>query len=127
MDRFICVKICHNAELSHSLVITLLDALQGVNPVKLCVGYTYKGEKLKYWPLEPEIMDHCIPDYVEMPGWSPRTQEEWATIAKQGVDALPKEVKEYIAFIEKYLNTKINVVSVGPDRAHTIMVEDPWN
>ena len=110
----------------NSLVITLLDALQGVNPVKLCTGYTYKGEKLKYWPLEPEIMDKCTPELVEMPGWAPRTQEEWAKIATQGIKALPKEIANYIDFIEKYLGTKITIISVGPDRAHTILLEDPW-
>lgn len=108
------------------LTITLLDALQGVNPVKLCVGYTYKGEKLKDWPLEPEIIKECKPEYIEMPGWKPLKPEEWTAIAKQGYTALPKEIQNYVDTIEKYLQVKLNIISIGPDRNDTIVRSPVW-
>jgi adenylosuccinate synthase len=63
------------------LVITLLDALEGINPIKICVGYTRNGEKLDSWPIQPEIVEECDPIYEEYEGWEARTPEEWSRIA----------------------------------------------
>jgi adenylosuccinate synthase len=110
----------------NGLAITLLDALEGVNPIKLCVGYTYKGEKLKSWPVQSEIIEECVPEYIEMPGWTPRSAEEWSKIAAKGMDALPKEIINYIAKIEEILGCKLIIISIGPNRSDTIIREPIW-
>ncbi len=110
-----------------SLAITLLDALEGVNPIKLCVGYTLNGEKLDSWPIHSELIAQCTPDYISMPGWEPRSSEEWSKIAKEGFEALPTEIKNYIAKIEDILGTPIGIVSIGPDREDTILRTTFWD
>ena len=109
-----------------SVAITLLDALQGVNPIKLCVGYNYQGKSLETWPIESEIIEKCTPQYIEMPGWAELTPEEWSTIAHQGFDAIPKEIKNYISKIEEILGIPIDIVSIGPNRSDTIIRKPIW-
>ena len=50
------------------LIVTLIDVLQGIDTLKLCVAYNYKGERLTEWPVQPEIIAECEPEYIEMPG-----------------------------------------------------------
>ena len=108
------------------LVITLLDALQGVDPIKLCIGYEYEGKLLDCWPIQSEIIEKCTPKYIEMPGWKPKNSEEWSAIAKKGYDALPVEIQNYISKIEEIIGTKILIVSIGPNRDDTIIREPIW-
>ncbi|MHA1669230.1 MAG: adenylosuccinate synthase [Promethearchaeota archaeon] len=105
------------------LVITLLDALEGINPIKMCVGYTRNGEILKSWPIQPEIVEECNPIYEEFEGWEPHTSEEWSRIASEGYDALPKTMKTYLDAIKEKLQTKIAIISIGPDREDTIFLD----
>ncbi len=108
------------------LAITLLDALAGVDPVKLCVGYSYNGESLKTWPIQSEIIEKCVPEYIEMPGWKNLPPEEWSRIAKDGYNALPEKIKNYIDKIEEILATELSIISIGPDRADTIIRKSIW-
>ncbi|TFG21724.1 MAG: adenylosuccinate synthase, partial [Promethearchaeota archaeon] len=50
--------------------------------------------------------------------------EEWSEIAKQGYDALPLTMKTYIQFIKDELQTEIAMISIGPDRNDTIVLEE---
>lgn len=111
----------------NALAITMLDALEGVNPVRLCVGYKYKDEILESWPIHSEIIENCVPEYIEMPGWAPRSPEEWSKIAKQGFDSLPEEIKNYIGKIEEILKVPISIISIGPNREDTILKEQFWD
>ncbi len=106
------------------IVITLLDALQGVNPIRLCTAYELKGEILESWPIQHEIIENCSPIYKEFEGWEERSREEWAEIALKGYDALPETMKIYINAIKVELQTKIAMISIGPDRAETIVLDN---
>lgn len=106
------------------IIITLLDALEGINPLKICTHYEYKGTTLEYWPIHPEIIKDCIPVYTELEGWDPRSKEEWSKMVNQGYNSLPETMKKYIEFIQQELNTKIAMVSIGPNREDTICLED---
>jgi adenylosuccinate synthase len=108
------------------IALTLLDALEGVKTIKICVGYNYQGKKLESWPIHSEIIEKCEPEYIEMPGWTPRSAEEWSKIALKGYDALPLEIKNYIKKIEDILERKIIIVSIGPNRKDTIIREEIW-
>ena len=105
------------------LVITLLDALEGINPIKMCVGYTYNGKNLDSWPIHPEIIEECNPIYEEFEGWEARTSEEWSRIASVGYEALPKTMKTYLDAIKEKLQTEIAIISIGPDRNDTIILD----
>ena len=90
------------------------DVLSGFDTLKVCTAYQYKGEEITHFPynIEPE---NVTPVYQEFKGWAQdltgmTTYEE-----------LPKELKEYIEFIEKEVEVPIKIVSVGPDRKQTIL------
>jgi len=103
-----------------SVIITLLDALEGITLLKICTGYDLNGKPLRYWPIQSEIIDKCKPVYKTFDGWEPRTSEEWSAIARQGYDALPDNMKTYIQAIKDELQIDLAMISIGPNRNDTI-------
>jgi adenylosuccinate synthase len=89
------------------------DVLSGFKKLKVCTAYKYKGEIINHLPfnIEPE---NVTPVYIEMDGW-----KEDLTKIKE-TDKFPKELNDYIEFLEKELEVPIKLVSVGPDRTQTI-------
>jgi len=89
------------------------DVLSGFKILKVCTAYNYKGEVIKHLPynIEPE---NVTPIYTEFKGWS----EDLTEMSEDS--ELPKELNDYIEFLEKELETPITIVSVGPDRKQTI-------
>lgn len=89
------------------------DVLSGFDTLKVCTHYTYKGKTISHLPFNIEE-ENVTPVYIEMPGW----KEDLTTLR----DALqfPKELNDYIQFLEKELEVPIKIVSVGPDRTQTI-------
>ncbi|TBN00399.1 adenylosuccinate synthase [Hyunsoonleella flava] len=89
------------------------DVLSGFKTLKVCTAYNYKGETIKHLPynIEPE---NVTPIYSEFKGWSEDLTK--MTEASQ----FPKELNDYIDFLEKELEIPITIVSVGPDRKQTI-------
>ncbi|MFW9897030.1 MAG: adenylosuccinate synthase [Candidatus Thorarchaeota archaeon] len=105
-------------------IITLLDALQGINPIKMCTSYELNGEVLESWPIHHEIIEKCKPVYRTFQGWNNKTREEWLEIAQQGYDALPERTKNYVQAIKEELQTDIAILSIGPDRLETIVLDN---
>ncbi|SEM30326.1 Adenylosuccinate synthetase [Aquimarina amphilecti] len=89
------------------------DVLSGFKTLKVCTAYNYKGKTITHLPynIEPE---NVTPVYTEMKGWS----EDLTKMSNKS--EFPKELNEYIEFLEKELETPITIVSVGPDRTQTI-------
>jgi len=108
------------------LAVTLLDALEGIDPIKICTDYLYEGEPLKTWPIQSETIKECTPKYIEMPGWESRSSDEWSKIAEQGYDALPEEVKNYQDKLEEIFGCEIRIISIGPNRSDTIIKKEIW-
>ena len=106
------------------VIITLLDALQGINPIKMCISYELDDKKLESWPIQSEIIENCKPIYKTFEGWEGKSREEWLDIAKKGYYALPETMKIYIQAIREELKTDIAMISIGPDRTETIVLED---
>jgi len=106
------------------VIITLLDALEGINPIKMCIDYELDGKKLESWPIQSEIIENCKPIYKSFEGWEEKTREEWTNIALKGYDVLPETMKIYIQAIREELQTEIALISIGPDRRETIVLED---
>ncbi len=107
-----------------SIVITLLDALEDVDPLKICVGYELDGKLLESWPIQSEILEKCKPIYKSYKGWKKRTREEWSKIAKEGYNALPEEMKKYLDALKNELNIEIAMISIGPNREDTIVLKE---
>jgi len=100
-----------------SMVLTKIDILSDFNKIKICTSYKYKGEIIKEFPVNLEILENCIPVYEEMEGW----KGDISQITKY--EDLPQQLKAYINRIEELVKTKVVIVSVGPKRSQTIIRE----
>ena len=97
------------------IALTKLDVLGGLDELKLCVAYRYKGTEVAYPPQEENGMAYVEPIYETMPGWS-----EDISGCRVYAD-LPLATRNYIARIEDVLGIPVAIVSVGPDRDQTII------
>lgn len=104
------------------LAITKLDVLAGLEKVKVCTAYEIGNKKLEDIPASCEMLSQCKPVYKEMEGWEGFEKGEAKEIAREGMGALPKELKNYISEISEMCNAPIYLVSIGPDREETIVV-----
>ena len=89
------------------------DVLSGFDTLKVATAYNYKGEVIHHLPYNIEE-ENVTPVYIEFKGW----KQDLTGLTT--FDSLPKELKEYIEFIEKEVEVPIKIVSVGPDRKQTI-------
>src|SRR5438309_6097789 len=100
------------------LVVTKLDVLDELVEIPVCVGYKIDGRDTIEIPPQDSGYGKIQPIYKNMPGW--RTSTEGIT----SIEKLPKAAREYLHFIEKETGAKIGMVSTGPDRDHTIFMDD---
>lgn len=98
------------------LIVTRLDVLRGIDPVRVCIGYRLQGASIHHLPTAIEDLAVVEPEYVELRGWS-----EDLTQAKS-MSELPDNVRDYLRFIEDQTGAPVAIVSIGPDRAQTIVV-----
>ena len=102
------------------LCLTKLDVLDGLEVVRICVGYRY-GEELRLTPpVGAEGLAGCVPVYEDCPGW-------WeSTVGLRSEADLPENARSYVARIESLLDTPIDLISTGPDREETIIRRLPF-
>jgi adenylosuccinate synthase len=100
--------------------ITKLDVLDGLDTLRLCVGYELDGQLVDAPPVGAEAFARCRPSYIEMPGWSAST----FGVTRHG--DLPENARRYLAKIEELSGVPIDIVSTGPDRNETIILRDPF-
>ncbi len=99
------------------LMMMKADVLSEFDSIKVCTHYILNGEKIDYLPFDI-INEKIEPVYVELKGWkTDLTQMEHK-------DQLPKELTDYITFIEKETQVPISIVSIGPDRKQTIFMNE---
>ncbi len=103
------------------MCLTKLDVLDGLEAVKVCVAYEHKGQRRVLPPSSAEEYAECKPIYETLPGWKESTVgiREW--------DALPAAAKDYIRFIEAQVGVPVAILSTGPDRAETLILQDPFD
>ncbi len=101
------------------LCITKLDVLDGLDEIRLCVGYRCNGEELALPPAGAEALAGCQPIYAQVPGW------QGSTIGVRRYEDLPQEARAYLKRIEEITETPIDIISTGPDRADTIVLRHP--
>lgn len=95
------------------LIMMKADVLSGFETLKVCTAYNYKGEKISHFPYNIEA-ENVTPIYTHFEGW----KQDLTNLTEPS--QFPKELNEYISFIEEQLEVPIKVVSVGPDRKQTI-------
>ncbi|MCF0259953.1 MAG: adenylosuccinate synthase [Erysipelotrichaceae bacterium] len=96
------------------IVLTKIDVLSGLHPLKVCTGYEIDGKVYDYIPSGQEEVAKAKPVYREFEGWD-------EDITKcETYDELPGQAKEYISFIEEFTGVPVSMISVGPDRENNI-------
>ena len=98
------------------LAITNLDGLDGVDPIRVCVGYRLAGKRLAVPPCDAAQLESCEPIYEEIKGWKKSTHT-----AKKFTD-LPAAARTYARRIAELAGAKLTIVSVGPTRDQTIIL-----
>ena len=104
-----------------ALCVTKLDVLDGLETIKVCVAYDYKGARRLTPPSGADAMEQCTPIYKECPGWS----EPTTGIARR--EDLPANARAYLDTLTELAGLPIDIVSTGPDREHTMLLRHPFD
>jgi adenylosuccinate synthase len=99
------------------IAITKLDTLAGIEKLKVCTGYEIEGRIIDYFPASLIELSKCRPVFEEFEGWDDTIRDA------RTYDALPENAKKYLKRIEEITEARVSIVSVGPDREQTIVVE----
>ena len=102
------------------LCVTKLDVMDGMDVVRICVGYKVDGSTLDILPSGAETLARCEPIYEEMPGWKD------STVGVKSYDGLPVAAKNYLKRMEEVCGVPIDIISTGPDRDETIVLRHPF-
>ncbi|MGO9453737.1 MAG: adenylosuccinate synthase [Candidatus Binataceae bacterium] len=103
-----------------ALAVTKLDVLTGIDPLKVCVAYQYKGKRYETMPPGRHSMETAKPIFEEMPGWMEPLGDA------RSMDQLPANARRYIERIGELAGVPIAIVGVGADRAATIVLTNPF-
>jgi adenylosuccinate synthase len=116
---FDAVLVKHSIRINsiNAICLTKLDVLDGLDVVKVCVGYEDEAGNTVEWPESSEAFEAVKPVYVELPGWSE------STFGAKSLAELPQNARDYIQYIEKAIGARIDIVSTGPDRVETIVLK----
>ena len=99
------------------LAVTKLDVLDDLDEVKLCTGYKIDGKVTEYFPADTEALNRVEPVYETLPGWNTSIS------GIREYSKLPANCRRYVERIGELAKTRIGIVSVGPDRDQTIVLE----
>ena len=102
------------------LAIMKLDVLDGMDTVKLGVGYMYRGQRVDIMPAGADAVAECEVIYEEFPGWKE------STFGVTNWDDLPETARQYLTRLAEVAGAPIALVSTGPDRAQTILHTNPF-
>jgi adenylosuccinate synthase len=103
------------------LCITKLDVLDGVEAVKICVGYQMEGRMSDILPVGAEELERCVPVYEELPGWME------STVGVKDYAGLPGAARSYLRRIEELCAVPVDLISTGPERDETIVMRHPFD
>ena len=103
------------------ICLTKLDVLDGLDEVKICVGYVHADGSEAGIPMHSDDFKNITPVYESMPGWSD------VTVGAQRLADLPQAARDYIIRIEELTGAPVDVVSTGPDRVETIVLRHAFD
>jgi adenylosuccinate synthase len=101
-----------------SFVVTKIDTLAGLSKIKVCTGYKLGDKVIDYFPASLEDLAKCEPVYEEFDGWDESVGDA------RNYEELPENAKKYLKKIEDFTGVKVSIVSVGPRRDQTIVIEE---
>ncbi len=94
--------------------------LDGLAEINMCVGYELNGERIDILPLDGDEIVACQPIYEVFPGWTE------STFGVTRWEQLPANARAYLKRVEEVIGAPIAMVSTGPDREHTILLQHPF-
>ncbi|WP_053217746.1 adenylosuccinate synthase [Virgibacillus senegalensis] len=103
------------------LSLNSLDVLTGIETLKICTAYTYKGETIHEFPASLKDLAECEPVYEELPGWT----EDITGV--RSLHELPENARHYLERISQLTGIPLSVFSVGPDRTQTNVVRSVYS
>ncbi len=102
------------------ICLTKLDVLDGLEKIGICTGYKIDGKITEVAPLGADLYEVCEPVIEEIPGWDGTTR------GVTRFEDLPENAIKYIRRLEELVGVKVTIVSTGPDREETIVLENPF-
>ncbi len=105
----------------NGIALTKLDVLDELDEIKMCIAYDLDGKKINYLPATVEDQVKIKPIYKSFKGWKTSTK------GIKDFKDLPDNAKNYLAEVEKFIETKISSISTGPERKETILIENPFD
>ena len=103
------------------IALTKLDVLDELDEIKICVAYQLDGKKIDYLPAAVDDQLKVTPIYKTFKGWKSSTK------GIKNFNDLPKNAKNYVSELGRFIETKISSISTSPERNDTILIEDPFN
>jgi adenylosuccinate synthase len=101
-----------------SIILNKLDILSGMDEIRLCVAYDIDGRRIERWPASAEEVARAMPIYETFPGWPEEIH------AARTPDDLPANARAYVAALAALAGVPITLVSVGPERTQTVVLDD---
>ncbi|WP_280561550.1 MULTISPECIES: adenylosuccinate synthase [unclassified Chromohalobacter] len=120
---FDAVALRHAVQINSvsGLCLTKLDVLDGLENIRVCVGYRSKDGATIDNPVDSEGYEVIEPLYQDLPGWSE------STLGIKRIEDLPNNARAYISFLEEQTGVPIDIISTGPDRNETIVLRNPFS
>ncbi|NWO11022.1 adenylosuccinate synthase [Chromohalobacter salexigens] len=120
---FDAVALRHAVQINSvsGLCLTKLDVLDGLENIRVCVGYRSKDGATIDNPVDSEGYEVIEPLYQDLPGWSA------STLGIKRIEDLPNNARAYISFLEEQTGVPIDIISTGPDRNETIVLRNPFS
>ena len=103
------------------LCVTKLDVLDGLDEIRICVGYETADGTLTMAPPGAEALEQVTPIYENLPGWKD------STVGIREVEQLPENARHFLARIAEVVDTPVHMISTGADRADTIVLQHPFD
>lgn len=102
------------------IALTKLDVLDGLDEIKVCVGYKLDGKDIDYLPASQGRQARVEPVYETLEGW------DGTTVGARSWNDLPAQAVKYVKHIEELIGAPVALLSTSPEREDTILVHDPF-
>ncbi|MDA0804330.1 MAG: adenylosuccinate synthase [Proteobacteria bacterium] len=103
------------------ICLTKLDVLDGLETIRVCVGYKGKGDSASGSLMDIDSYKQLEPIYEDLSGWTE------STVGAKSLDELPENARAYIRYIESAIEVPVDIISTGPDREETIILRHPFD
>ena len=103
-----------------SLALTKIDVLDKLETIKICIGYRVDKDELSDFPVTTSLTKKLTPIYEEIEGWNT------STVGLEKMNELPLNARIYIQRIEELTESKVSIISTGPERNQTITIKSPF-